>query len=210
MRVLDFAREPIATKVTLSDGKVSGIALDIAGVDERSLPAYTRAAWLGMHRAAVVRMLGTPAEDRLHDGFGMAVEHMIFERPGQPDVSIFLIGQRVVMKRVGRSLPPDLFALALPSLSSGCAPDPADAETDARGGARNSNQIRIGMTARDVRSLLGEPKLSVPASFKGQPVEYALFATGPDGRFARFTFVDGALIEFAAGGGSLSEILRGG
>src|SRR5262249_52729714 len=78
VRVLDFAREPIATKVTLSDGTLSGIALDIAGVDERSLPAYTRAAWLGMHRAAVVRMLGTPTEDRLHDGFGLAVEHLIF------------------------------------------------------------------------------------------------------------------------------------
>src|SRR5215470_9475549 len=133
VRVFSYPREPIATKVTISDGKVSSVALDIAGVDERAMPAYTGPAWLGMHRAAVLRMLGTPVEDRLHDSFGMTIEHMIFERPGQPDASIFLIGQRVVTKRVGRGLPPDLFVLALPLPA-----DPTDAETD----ARDNRQIR--------------------------------------------------------------------
>ena len=131
---------------------------------------------------------------------------MIFERPGQPDASIFLIGQRVVTKRVGRSLPPDLFVLALPLPA-----DPTDAETDARGGARDSRQIRISMTARDVRALFGEPKLSLLSSFKGRPVEYALFETSPDGAFTRFTFVDGTLVEFDHGGSTpLSLIFQGG
>jgi hypothetical protein len=206
VRVLRYPREPIATKVTIADGKVFSVALDIAGVDERAMPAYTAPAWLRLHRAALLRMLGTPAEDRLHDRFGMTLEHMIFERSGQPDISIFLIGQRVVTKRVGRSLPPDLFVLALPLPA-----DPAGAETDARGDAHDNKQIRIGMTARDVRALFGEPKLSVPSSFKGRPVEYALFETSADGAFARFTFIDGTLVEFAHGGRTpLSQILRGG
>src|SRR5262245_16045745 len=50
VRVVSYPREPIATKVTISDGKVSRVALDIAGVDERAMPAYTGPAWLGMHR----------------------------------------------------------------------------------------------------------------------------------------------------------------
>src|SRR5262249_41419616 len=168
VRVVSYSHEPIATKVTISDGKVSRVALDIADVDERAIPAYTGPTWPGMHRAAVLRMLGTPVEDRLHDGFGMTIEHMIFERPGQPDASIFLIGHRVVTKRVGRSLPPNLFVLALPLPA-----DPKDAETD----ARDNRQTQIGMAARDVRALFGEPKLSLSSNFKGRPVEYALFQT---------------------------------
>src|SRR5262249_50963042 len=191
VRVVSYSHEPIATKVTISDGKVSRVALDIAGVDERAMPAYTGPAWLGMHRAAVLRMLGTPVTDRLHDGFGMTIEHMVFERPGQPDASIFLIGQRVVTKRVGRSLPPALFVLALPR-----PVDPTDAETDARGDARDNRQTRIGMTACEVRDLFGEPKLSSLSSFKGRPAEYAVFETSRDGAFARFTFVNGTLVEF--------------
>ena len=73
VRVFSYPHEPIATKVTISDGKVSRVALDIAGVDECAMPAYTGPAWLGMHRAAVLRMLGTPVEDRLHDSFGMTI-----------------------------------------------------------------------------------------------------------------------------------------
>src|SRR5262249_54780676 len=57
VRVLSYPREPIATKVAISEGKVSRVALDIAAdVDERAMPAYTGAAWLGMHRTAVLRM----------------------------------------------------------------------------------------------------------------------------------------------------------
>jgi hypothetical protein len=112
----------------------------------------------------------------------------------------------VVTKRVGRSLPPDLFVLALPLPA-----DPKDAETDAYGDACDNRQIQIGITARDVRALFGEPKLSVPSSFKGRPVEYALFETSPDGAFTRFTFIDSTLVEFDHGGRTpLGSILHGG
>ena len=58
-----------------------------------------------MDRTTVLRILGVPAADQLHDRFNMKLEHMVFERPGQPDVSIFFIGGRVVSKKVGRDLP---------------------------------------------------------------------------------------------------------
>ena len=105
VRVLKYSAEPIATTVTITDGKLSGVALDVAGADDPALPNFARAAWLGMDRATVLRILGMPAENHLRHCDGMNVEQMIFERPGEPDVSIFLIGGRVAAKKVGRPFP---------------------------------------------------------------------------------------------------------
>jgi hypothetical protein len=206
VRVFHYRLEPIATKVTFSNGKVSGLALDIAGIDERALPPYSRSAWPGMHRSFVLQMLGGPAEDRFFDRFGVKLEHMIFERPGEPDVSIFFMGERVVTKKVGRSLPPDVLGFSLP-----LALDPAKEETDARGPAHIKERIRVGMMVRDVQALFGTPRLRVPYSFKGRPAEYALYETAQDGSFGRFTFIDGVLCEFEEGGRiPLDQILNGG
>jgi hypothetical protein len=104
VRVLKYPAEPIGTTVTISETKLSSVALDIAGSDDRALPTFSRPAWVGMSRTAVLQILGMPAEDRLRDGYGMTVEQMIFKRPSAPDVSIFLIDARVVSKRVGTFL----------------------------------------------------------------------------------------------------------
>lgn len=84
VRVLRYLAEPIATTVTITDGKLSGVVLDVAGVDDPALPNFSRAAWLGMSRTAVLQRLGMPAENHLRDCNGMNVEQMIFERPGGP------------------------------------------------------------------------------------------------------------------------------
>jgi hypothetical protein len=189
----------------MSDDKVSSALLDIAGVDERALPVYSRPAWRGMSRATVRSMLGAPAEDRVYDRFNMTLEHMIFERAGQPDVSVFLVGGRVVTKKVGRNLPPDILNLALP-----LAPDRTNAEIDAETVA-TEGQLRVGMTTGQVRALYGAPKLLVTSTFKGQPVEHSLFATDAGKSFGSFTFIGGILTEFAITTGlPLSAILWGG
>jgi hypothetical protein len=46
--VIDFPAEPITTKVTITDGKLSGVTLDIARIDEHGLPAFGRLAWPGL------------------------------------------------------------------------------------------------------------------------------------------------------------------
>jgi hypothetical protein len=105
VHVLRYSAAPMATTVTVTDGKLSGVALDVAGVEDPALPNFARAAWLGMNRTAVLQRLGMPAENHLRDCDEMNVEQMIFERPGEPDVSIFLIEGRVAAKKVGRSFP---------------------------------------------------------------------------------------------------------
>lgn len=206
VRVLRYPLEPIPVKVTILDGGVSGVELDIAVTDERVLPSYSRSAWVGMHRTAVLRMLGAPAEDRSHSKFGFMLEHMIFERPGQPDLSIFLIDERVVKKKVGRDLPSDIFSFLLPLALN-------DSNRQIGQDARSPREkMRVGISTQDVDSMFGSPRMAVPYSFKGRPAEYRIHETGRGGSFTCFTFVDGVLVRFVDGGRvpPLDQILGGG
>jgi hypothetical protein len=204
VRVLKFPTEPIATTITITEGKLSGVALDVAGIDDPELPNFSHAAWLGMSRTAVLQTLGTPAEDHLQDGYGMTVEQMIFERPCLPDVSVFLIDGHVAAKKVGRSFPADILSFALP-----LAPDPTDDEIDDLPDWTKERPIAVGIKASELQALFGTPKLHVDYRFKGRPAEYAIYEMSPGQSFGRFTFIDGVLTEFAGGGKRVSEVLDG-
>jgi len=196
VRVLDFADEPIPTKVTIVNDTVSGVALDVARIDDHTLPSFSQAAWLGMSRATVLKALGTAKGELRHRFFNMTLDQLIFERPGQPDVSVYLIDDRVVAKNVGRALPADILRVFLPSLNDETAEE------------ENEQPVRIGMTSTQVRALYGAPKILVKSTFKG--AEYAVFETRAVKSFARFTFIGGVLTEFAVSEGSLSDIPWGG
>ena len=198
VRVLDFPDELIPTKVTLANETVTAVALNVAQTEERVLPSFSRAVWLGMRRASVLKVLGAAKEKLRHQYFNVTLDQLIYERPGQPDVSVYLMDDQVIAKKVGRILPADLRHVVLPT------PDDETAEED------NDQVLRTGMTAAHVRALYGAPKILVTSTFKGQPVEYAVFETRTAKSFGRFTFVGGVLTEFAISEGSLSDIPWGG
>jgi hypothetical protein len=205
VRVLKYSAEPIATTVTITGGRLSGVTLDIAGIDDPALPNFARSAWLGMNRASVLRILGTPVESHRRDCEGMNVEQMIFERPGGPDVSVFLIDGRVAAKKVGRSFPTDILGFALP-----LAPDPADDESEGIADQSQNQLVAIGMKESELRALFGAPKLEVQYTFRGHTAERAIYETTLGKSFGSFTFIDGVLIGFADGGNaSLNQILDG-
>ena len=206
VRVLRYTPEPIPIKVTLSDGKISAVALDIVGIDNSTSPAYGRPIWSGMHRTEVIRIMGAPVEDRLREGYGLKLEHMIFERPGLPDLSVFLTDERVVTKLAGRALPPDILSMSLP-----LAQNDAEGPTDSRSNQDGRRQVRAGMAKRDVQAMFGEPKMRVLYSVKGRPAEYRIHETASGtGRFACFTFIDDVLVGFADGGRFSLDQLSGG
>jgi outer membrane protein assembly factor BamE (lipoprotein component of BamABCDE complex) len=205
VRVLKYSAEPIATTVTITDGKLSGVALDVAGIDDPALPNFARAAWLGMDRATVLRILGMPAENHLRHCDGMNVEQMIFERPAGPDVSIFLIDGRVAAKKVGRPFPADVLGFALP-----LAADPADDESDEIADQSKNQLVAVGMKESELRALFGAPKLQTSYTFRGQAAEHAIYEMSPGKSFGCFTLIDGVVIDFADGGyTSLNQILDG-
>jgi hypothetical protein len=205
VRVLKYLAEPIATTVTITDGKLSGVALDVAGVDDPVLPNFARAAWLGMSRTNVVQRLGIPAENHFRDCDRMSVEQMIFERSGEPDVSIFLIDGRVAAKKIGSLFPADILGFALP-----LKPDPADGLPDEIVDRSQKQLVAVGMKESELRAQFGAPKLQTHYSFRGHAAEHAIYEMSPGKSFARFTLIDGVVIDFADGGNtSLDQILDG-
>jgi len=200
IRVLGYRLTPIPAKITISDGRVSGVRLDIAAVDDRELP-YGRSVSPGMHRMAVLRMMGTPAEDRFQESFGMKIEHMIFVRAGHADLSVVLIGDRVVTKKVGRAMPQDVVAFSLPLATGG---------VDQGIERPRRTRIHLGMSMADAQALFGAPKHSVSYTFMGQPAEYRIYETDRNGSFACFDFIDEVLVGFSDGGRlPLNQILSG-
>jgi outer membrane protein assembly factor BamE (lipoprotein component of BamABCDE complex) len=204
VHVLKYGAQPIATTVTITDDRLSAVSVDVAGAENSTLPRLSRMAWVGMSRTSVLRILGVPVDGCVRNGFGTTVEQMIIARPDMPDFSVFLIDGRVAAKSIGRSFPPDILSFALP-----LAPDPSDNEVDDVANPPKARPVRVGMEARDLPGLFGSPKHQVNYTFKGRPATYAIHDIGP-GKFARFTFIDGVLTEFAEGGTApLNQVLEG-
>jgi len=76
-------------------------------------------------------------------------------------------------KKVGRALSDDILRVVLPSPRNEMAEDESE------------HVVRVGMTAAQVRALYGAPKVLVNSTFKGQPLEYAVFETSAAKSFGR-------------------------
>jgi outer membrane protein assembly factor BamE (lipoprotein component of BamABCDE complex) len=204
-RVLAYLDEPIPTTVTTTDGKLSSVTLDVAGVDDPVLPNFVRPAWLGMNRATFLRILGTPTEKHLFDCNGMNVEQMIFERSGERDVSVFLVDGRVAAKKVGRLFPADVLGFALP-----LAPNFADDESGETADWPPKQPVSVGTTESELRAHFGAPEMEVHYTFRGHAAENTIYETSPGKSFGRFTLIEGVVVDFTDGGSvPLNQILDG-
>jgi hypothetical protein len=110
-----YADEPVRTRVTLTAGKVTAIALDVVYVDPAPLPARARTVKATMLRDGVTRLLGCPAADVRWTDTGRDVEQLTFAREGEPDFSVFLVNDLVVDVRLGRDRPAGLASMLLPA-----------------------------------------------------------------------------------------------
>ena len=207
VQVFRYRSNPIPTTVSLVDDALTGVALDVARFEAPGLPEFARPVVLGLKRAVVPSLLGAPAEDRHWEQYGKTLEQMIFKRLAMPEVSVFFIDGWAVKKQAGRLVPADIFSLALPAVPA-ATEEAIDACDD--GWDKGDGQVRLGTREEDVRALYDDPKLRVHYSFKGHPADYAIFEAQPGRSFARFTFIDDVLTEFADGGKTpFSELLHG-
>jgi hypothetical protein len=185
LQTLDFSAEPIRSKVTLTNGRVSHVVLDVFRVDQDDLPTFTHVAWPGLNSGTVLGLLGKPNDTRHHALFDIKVDQLIFRRAGEPDVSLFFVTDRLVAKRVGQDIPVDIFRVNLP-----LPPDVTDEES-------LEGFVRVGMKASDVKMLYGAPRLEVAYTFNGHAAEHVIYQTQPEGSFVSLTFVSDVVTEFS-------------
>ena len=195
MTRLEFPAGPIPSQVTLADGKVSAVKLDVFQVEKGDLPSFVRQAWPGMSGSGVRRGLGEASDVRHHTFFGIKVDQLVFRHSGEGEVSVFLVADRVVAKAAGQDIPAGIFHVALP------APQPAD---------KGSTQgPQVGMSESEVAPLYGAIKFRVDYVFNGQPASRTIVETHAASSFASLIFVDGILTEFEDLGRLPEEVFRG-
>jgi hypothetical protein len=175
----------IPTEVTLSDGKVTSVTIDVFRTDKGDLPVFSRKAWPGMASSAVRHMLGEPAEILHHTFDGVDVDQWMYSRAGEAAVSVYFRADRVIARAVGRDVPADLLQVDLPS--------PPKAESEGPLPA-----VRVGMTASEVEALNGAVRFRIDYVFNGQPASRVVFEPRGKGTFAvaGVTFVDGVVTGF--------------
>ncbi len=177
----------IPSTVTLSDGKVSHVKLDVFRVEKDDLPAISRKAWPGMASGSVRRSLGEPSRICHYTFFGIKLGQWVYDTLGEPEVSVFFAPDRVIAKTLGRRIPQDIFQVRLP------APQPSDWAEEPRAGV----------------AVAEETKLHVDYVFNGQSASRIIFERRAKGSVTGFTFVDNRLVEFENLGRLPDEVFRG-
>jgi putative flavoprotein involved in K+ transport len=178
---LEFS-EKIPTEVTLSDGKLANVTVDVFRTDKGDLPAFSQKAWPGMASSAVRRMLGEPAEVLHHTFDGIDVDQWVYSHAGEACVSLYFRADRVIARAIGRDVPADLLQVDLPLPPKARSKGPPTA--------------RVGMTEGDVKALYGAVKFRVDYVFNGQSASRVVFEPRGNGTFAGVTFVDGVVTGF--------------
>ena len=178
---LEFS-EKIPTEVTLSDGKLANVTVDVFRTDKGDLPAFSQKAWPGMASSAVRRMLGEPAEVLHHTFDGIDVDQWVYSHAGEACVSLYFRADRVIARAIGRDVPADLLQVDLPLPPKARSKGPPTA--------------RVGMTEGDVEALYGGVKFRVDYVFNGQSASRVVFEPRGNGTFAGVTFVDGVVTGF--------------
>src|SRR5262249_36315875 len=183
IRSLDFAAGAIPSRSTLMNGKGSRVALDGVRGGKDDLPRVSRPAGPGIISGPVLRILGSAIDVRHHMFFGIKLDQLVFQRSGQPEVSVFFVADHVVAKALGRGIPPDVFHVDLPSSAESVNED-------------EMQFAQAGMTTSDILALYGAVKLRVDYTFNGQPASHVIYETRDGHSFTSFTFVDGIVTEF--------------
>jgi len=182
-RALIYGDGPARTRVTITSGRVSAIALDLLAIDAATVPARARMVKPMMRRGGVLALLGRPAENETRIGSGVALEEMRFATAGEPDFSLLLADGVVVEVKPGGGERPALPRLTLPAAISDAAV---------------GQDLRIGLSPSQARSLLGPPVWPATiATLAGQPVLHATHHERGGSRFVSLTYVGGALTAFA-------------
>ena len=163
---------------------------------DRREGSFSHQALPGIINACVQRALGAPINVSHYTFFDIKLDQLIFQHSGEPEVSIFFVADRVIAKSVGRSMPPGIFQVNLPS-----PPELPNAEP--------IQIAQVGMAASDVKPLYGLEKFHVDYTFNGRSVWRGVYETRAKDSFTSATFVDGVLTEIEDLGPLSDEAFQG-
>jgi outer membrane protein assembly factor BamE (lipoprotein component of BamABCDE complex) len=185
IEILNYRQEPIVTKVSMIDGRLSGITTELKTLTTNNIPPFAQVVKIGMSREDVVRLLGKPFSERRNDISMYKFEQLVYLRDGQAPVNIILADDRVEGMNIGLETPAKILGVVLPAELAMPKTGPV------------YQRIRIGMNPQQVISIYGQPTFVESSVFKQQKVVDFVYATLNTDAFTRFTFIDGVLTRFS-------------
>lgn len=185
IEILNYRQEPIITKVSMIDGRLSGITSELKTITTDNIPPFARSVRIGMSRQDVLRLLGKPFSERRNDISTSKFEQLVYVRDGQMPVNVILADDRVEGLNIGLETPVKILGVILPA-------EPAMPKS-----GPVYQRIRIGMNPQQVISIYGQPTFVESSVFKQQKVVDFVYATLNTDASTRFTFIDDVLTRFS-------------
>ena len=185
--ILSYLREPIVTKVSLIDGRLTGLTTQTKTVTDKSnIPPFARAIEVGMSRKELIKRLGTPFRSEPNQVSSVKFERLTFRtKDGKQQATIILRDDHVETVNKKFEYSPQILSVVLPkepSMPQNISP---------------TERIRIGMNPDQVVSIFGKPDQVQPSQLDEQQVTDWIYSSLKTNASTRFTFVDGVLTRFA-------------
>ncbi len=188
LEILSYLREPIITRVSLIDGRMTGLTTQAKIVtDNSNIPPFARAVEIGMSRKALVKMLGKPFRSELSQVSSIAFERLTFRtKDNQQQATIMVKDGFVEAVNKKFEYAPQILSVVLPK-------EPSMPQS-----ASEAERVRIGMNPDQVVSVFGKPS-QVQASplLDEQQVTDWVYSSLKTNASTRFTFTNGVLTRFA-------------
>jgi outer membrane protein assembly factor BamE (lipoprotein component of BamABCDE complex) len=188
LEILSYLREPIITKVSLIDGRMTGLTAQAKIVtDNSNVPPFARAVEVGMSRKALVKLLGKPFRSEPSQVSSITFERLTFRTKDSQQQATIMVKDGFV-ETVNRKFEysPKILSVVLPK------------EPSMPQNTSEAERIRVGMNPDQVVSVFGKPS-EVQASplLDEQQVTDWIYSSLKTNASTRFTFTNGVLTRFA-------------
>jgi outer membrane protein assembly factor BamE (lipoprotein component of BamABCDE complex) len=188
LEILTYLREPIITKVSLIDGRMTGLTAQAKIVtDNSNVPPFARAVEIGMSRKALVKLLGKPFRSEPSQVSSITFERLTFRtKDNQQQATIIMKDGFVEAVNKKFEYSPQILSVVLPK------------EPSMPQNTSEAERIRIGMNPDQVVAIFGKPS-EVQASplLEEQQVTDWVYSSLKTNASTRFTFTNGVLTRFA-------------
>ncbi len=185
VEILKFRREPMVTKVSMTDGNLSGVTIEVKPITRSNLPLYAKALQVGMNRQQVIEQMGQPLDERKKDLSIYQFEQLTFRKGNDLPINVLLRDGFVEAISTGLENPSQLLGVMVPAAPT------LSKQTS------GSHRIRIGMSPQQVVALFGPPSSFEQGEVQQQQVSHLIYSALNTNATTRLTFTNNVLTRFS-------------
>jgi outer membrane protein assembly factor BamE (lipoprotein component of BamABCDE complex) len=188
IEILNYRQEPLVTKVSIIDGYLSGVTIELKAIATNHLPRFAQNITIGMSRSKLLKLMGKPLVRRSANLSTYKLEQFTYVKEGNLPVNVILQDERVEGINTGLENPGKITKVILP------------AETPLSKSLSDKdkvNSIRIGMNPQQVIAVFGEPTAVEFSEVQEQPVAHLVYRALNTNASTQFTFIDNVLTRFS-------------